>query len=189
MDQQQPPQMPPPQQQMPPQMPPQQQPQWTPPPQQPQGWGGPGYGGPPPRPTGVTLAAIFLIVMGVLVALVGGCAAVGGAAFGQLGSGTDSSGVFGAAGAVLAGLGIFILVLGILSIVAGAGALGGKGWGRWLGVVVSVIFAILLILSGLGSMTGQNGAGFGIGTLVTGVLYALSAYALIAAGQFFAARR
>ena len=64
----------------PPMVPPPAQPQWTPPPQQPTGWGGPGYGGPPPRPTGVTLAAIYLIVMGVLIGLVGGCAAVGGAA-------------------------------------------------------------------------------------------------------------
>ena len=52
--------------QQPQQPPPPQQPQWSPPPQQPMGWGGPGYGGPPPRPTGVTLASIFLIVMGVL---------------------------------------------------------------------------------------------------------------------------
>src|SRR6476620_11336591 len=119
MDQQQPPPPPPPQMPPPPLAPvapPPAQVQWTPPPQQPTGWGGPGYGGPPPRPTGVTLAAIYLIVMGILIGLVGGCAAVGGAAFGSLGAGTENSGAFGALGAFLAGLGIFILILGVISI-------------------------------------------------------------------------
>ncbi|MEX2547901.1 MAG: hypothetical protein WD830_08970 [Chloroflexota bacterium] len=167
----------------------QQQPQWSPPPQQPAGWGGPGYGGPPPRPTGVTLASIYLIVMGVLTSLVGGCATIGGAAFGQIGSGTTNSGPFGAFGAILAGIGIFILILGILGIVAGAGALGGKGWGRWIGIIISVIFAILLILGGITSFTAPDGATSGITTLVIGVLYALTAWALIQASAYFAARR
>ncbi|MEP7360879.1 MAG: hypothetical protein ABI744_04795 [Chloroflexota bacterium] len=145
--------------------------------------------GPAARPTGVTLAAIYLIVMGALTSLLGGCAAIGGAAFGQLGSGTDTSGAFGAFGAVIAGLGIVILVIGILGILAGAGALGGKGWGRWLGIIVSVIFAILFILGGVGSLTANNGMTGGVVTLVLGVLYALSAWALIKASAFFAARR
>jgi hypothetical protein len=165
------------------------QPQWTPPPQQPMGWGGPGYGGPPPRPTGVTLASIFLIVMGVLTSLAGGCAALGGAAFSQVGTGTDSSGAFGALGAFLAGLGIVILILGVLGIVAGAGALGGKGWGRWTGIIISVLFAILLILGGVSSFSTRDGASGGVISLVIGVLYALTAWALIQAGPFFAWRR
>jgi len=169
-------------------MPPQ-QPQWTPPPQQPMGWGGPGYGAPPPRPTGVTLASIFLIVLGVLQGLVGGCTVVGGGAIGSLGAGTQNSGLFGAAGAFLAGLGVFILVIGILQIAAGAGSLGGRGWARWLGIVISVILAVLAILGGLGTITQQNGTGGGIGSLVVGVLYGLTAYALIAAGAWFAAAR
>ncbi|MEO8625323.1 MAG: hypothetical protein ABI452_01355 [Candidatus Limnocylindrales bacterium] len=141
------------------------------------------------RPTGVTLAAIYLIVMGALTSLLGGCAAIGGAALGQIGSGTDSSGMFGGLGTLVAGLGIFILLLGILGIVAGAGALGGKGWGRWIGIIISVIFAILFILGGLGSLTASNGMTSGIVTLVLGVLYALTAWALIKASAFFAARR
>src|SRR5437763_16446616 len=104
-------------QSQPPMPPPPAQPQWSPPPQQPMGWGGPGYAGPPVRPTGVTLAAIYLIVMGVLTALVGSCAAVGGGLLSQAANGTTSSGVFGAAGGILAGLGIFIVVLGVLSII------------------------------------------------------------------------
>ena len=141
------------------------------------------------RPTGVTLAAIYLIVMGVLTGLLGGCAAVGGAAIGQLGSGTDSGSLFGGLGAFVAGLGIFILLLGILGIVAGAGALGGKGWGRWIGIIISIIFAILLILGGIGTFTSTNGMTSGIVSLVLGVLYALSAWALIQASAFFSYRR
>jgi hypothetical protein len=138
---------------------------------------------------GVTLGGIYLIVMGVLISLVGGCATIGGAAFGQIGSGTTSASAFGGIGAFLAGLGIFILILGIISIVAGAGVMGPRGWARWLGIVISVIFAILLILGGLGSLTAQNGMGGAIGSLVVGVLYALTAYALIAAGSYFSYRR
>ncbi len=195
MDQQQPPSAPPPASPPPPQMPPPpaqmppQQPQWTPPPQQPAGWGGPGYGTAPVRPTGVTLAAIFLIIMGVLYGLLGGCTTIGGAGLSQLGAGTENSGIFGAAGGILAGLGVFILIIGILQIAAGAGSLSGRGWARWTGIVISVILAVLLLLGGVSTMTQQNGMTGGIGSIVVGVLYALTAYALIAAGPFFAARR
>src|SRR3954454_10251041 len=95
-------QSPPPQAPM---TPPPAQPQWTPPPQQPVGWGGPGYGGPPMRPTGVTLAAVYLIVMGVLIALVGGCAAAGGAIIGGAGGQSNIPGL-GAVGGAIAVFGI-----------------------------------------------------------------------------------
>src|SRR5438477_12619184 len=113
-------------------------PQWSPPPQQPVGWGGPGYGGPPVRPTGVTLAAIYLIVMGVLTSLFGGCTTLVGGGIGQLGSGTTSGNAFGAVGGLIGGIGIIVLILGILSIIAGAGALSGRGWARWTGIIISV---------------------------------------------------
>ena len=129
-----------------------QQPQWSPPPQQPTGWGAPGYGGAPPRPTGVTLASIYLIVMGVLLVLGGAaCGLAGGALFG-VGSGVDTSGVFGALAGIAVVAGLIAAVLGILQIAAGAGAMGGKGWGRWIGIILSVIFAILFILGGLSAL-------------------------------------
>jgi len=189
MDQQQPPQQAP---QMPveqaPQMPPQQQPQWTPPPQQPTGWGGPSYGAPPPRPTGVTLAGIFLIVMGVLYALGGAaCGLVGG--FAATASGQDTSGILGFFAGLGIVFGIIALILGILQIAAGAGSMGGRGWARVTGIILSVIFAIFAILGGLGSFSSRDGMTTGLTTLVVGVLYALTAYALIRAGSWFAARR
>lgn len=168
---------------------PPQQPQWTPPPQQPMGWGAPGYGGPPVRPMGVTLGSIYLLVLGVLESLVGGCTIVGGSAISSLG-GTDTTGTAGAIAGFVAGIGIFVLVLGILQIVAGAGALGGRGWARWLGIVLSVIFAVLTLLGALGTMIGgNNGITSGLVSLIIGVLYALTAYAFIVAGSYFAARR
>ena len=152
------------------------------------GWGTPGYGGPPVRPMGVTLGSIYLLVIGVLIALVGGCTIIGGSAISSLG-GSDTTGTAGAIAGFVAGFGIFILILGILQIVAGAGALGGRGWARWLGIVLSIIFAIILLLGALGTMASNNGITSGLVTLIIGVLYALTAYAFIAAGQYFAARR
>jgi hypothetical protein len=166
----------------------QQQPQWTPPPQQPMGWGGPGYGGAPVRPTSVTMASIFLIVMGILLSLAGAaCGLLGGAAS-QIGSGTASGNPFAVFGGAIAIIGIIILVLGILSIAAGAGALGGKGWARWTGIVISVILAILLILGGVSSFSAQSGATSGIFTLVIGVLYALTAWSFIKSTAWFSRR-
>ena len=178
----------PPQQPMQPQTPPQQQPQWTPPPQQPTGWGGPGYGAPAPRPTGVTLAGIFLIVMGILYCLGGAaCGLLGGLA--ASGSGQDTTGILGFFAGLGLVLGLVALILGILQIAAGAGSMGGRGWARITGIILSVLFAIGGILGGLGTVTQQNGMSGGLGTLVVGVLYALTAYVLISAGPWFAARR
>ena len=170
----------------------QQQPQWSPPPQQPMGWGGPGYGGPAPRPTGVTLGAIYLIVMGVLLALAGAaCGLLGGAASG--GAGQDPSGLLGFFGGALLIGGIIILVLGILSIAAGAGALGGSGWARWLGVIVSIVFVVFGALAVLGSLGSLNRPGSGgvtslVFTLVITIGYALTAWAFIQASAWFARR-
>jgi hypothetical protein len=137
---------------------------------------------------GVTLGSIYLLVMGILISLVGGCTIAGGSLFSSLDN-ADTNGGFGAFGGFIAGIGIFVLILGILQIVAGAGALGGRGWARWLGIVVAVIFAVLTILGALGSMTANNGITSGLVSLIIGVLYALTAYAFIMAGAFFAARR
>jgi len=174
--------------QQPPQMTPPQQPQWTPPPQQPTGWGGPEYGSSPPRPTGVTLASIFLIVMGVVMTIAAIVSFIGGAAFaGPLG-GDAFLGLF-------AVVGVIILVIAILHFAAGIGSLQGKGWARWTGIILAIVFAILIGLSGLTSLgarpTADNPNPI-VGTIITiaiAVLYALSAFALIRASAFFSYRR
>ena len=172
------------------------QPQWSPPPQQPMGWGGPGYGGPPARPGGVTFAAIFLIVMGVIVTLLSLLAFIGGAALGGLGQG------FGVFGGIVAVLGVILLVVGVLHIASGIGSLQGKGWARWTGVVIAIIMAILLVLGAITSLTappttGVPGAPETAGAnimsviinVILAVLYALAAWALIKATAYFAWRR
>jgi len=143
----------------------QQQPQWSPPPQQPTGWGGPGYSGPPPRPTGVTLAAIFLIVIGVLLLLAGVLALAGGAMFANMFQGQDGGPLAG----VFAFIGVIILFWAILHLVGGIGSLQGKGWGRWTGIVVAVITVIFGVLGLLGSM-GRTDAG-GLSTRSSSSLY------------------
>ena len=170
------------------------QPQWTPPPQQPAGWGGPGYGGAPPRPTAVTLAAIYLIVMGVLLALGGAACGLlgGGLSAVDPGTGTPGGNPFAVLGGAIAVFGIIVLILGILSIAAGAGALGGRGWARWTGVVVSVLFVILgvlLILGSLGNMDASGGVTSLVFWVIITVAYALTAWALISASAYFSYRR
>jgi len=162
----------------------QQQPQWSPPPQQPTGWGGPGYGGPPARPTGVTLAGIFLIVMGVLALLAGVLALAGGAMFANMFQGPDG-GLFAG---LFAFIGVIILFWAILHLVGGIGSLQGKGWGRWTGIVVAVITVIFGVLGLLGSM-GRTDAGGLVFQVVFIALYALTAWALIKASGYFSARR
>ena len=100
-----------------------------------------------------------------------------------------TSGVGGFLGGSLLVISLIALLIGILQIAAGVGSLGGKGWGRWTGIIISVILAILLILGGVSSLGVSNGMTSGVTTLVLGVIYALSAWALIQAGSFFAFRR
>lgn len=163
-----------------------QQPGWAPPPQQQQGWGQSGYSAPPPRPTGVTLASIFLIIMGVLWALGGAACSIGGGAIGGMDF-QQFEGLGGAIGGALLVAGIIGIVIGIAQILAGAGALSGKGWARVTGIIVAAVAAVLLILGGLSGL-GEDAAS-GVVTLVIGVLYALAAWAFIQAGPYFAYRR
>ncbi len=160
-----------------------QQPQWSPPPQQPAGWGA-GGAAPAERPVGTTLAAIYLIVMGVLFGLFGACVGLIGGTFAGVDVGTgDGGNPFAALGVGVALFGIIVLVVGILSIVAGAGIMSRKGWARWTGVVVAVVLAVIAALIGVAALDGS--AGGGTFFLVVAVLYALSAYALFAARQYF----
>lgn len=135
---------------------------------------------------GVTLGAIFLIVIGALVTLGGACVALAGGMLGGAGV-NDPSGLFGAiAGMALIG-GIIVVVIGVLHIVAGAGALGGRSWARWLGIVLSVIMAILLGLSGLTALT--QDAGSAVVSLVLAALFAGTAWAFFQASSYFLLRR
>ena len=57
-----------------------------------------------------------------------------------------------AVGGALAVLGIVILVFAVVEVLGGFGALLGKGWGRFLGILYSLVFGVgllLIISSGL----------------------------------------
>ena len=166
----------------------QQQPQWSPPPQQPAGWGGPGYGGPPPRPTGVTLASIFLIVMGVLLLLGALLAFAGGAMFGSMLGSAQGGGLFAG---LFAFLGVIVLIFAILHLAGGIGSLQGKGWGRWTGIVTAILLVIFLVLGLVGSFSAPGGTNVtGLVTQIVFIaLYALTAWVLIQASAYFAFRR
>lgn len=134
--------------------------------------------GPVSRPLGVTLSAIWFYFLGVVLILV---AAAALALTGFLDSyfGADSGGF-------LAGLGIFLAVViglfAVLFLLTGWGVWTGRGWGRILGIILSV----LGILGGLNSLTAKDG-------LVSGVImiaiWAGVIYALWMAKAFFSSRR
>jgi hypothetical protein len=156
------------------------------------GWGGPGYAAPPPRPLGVTLASIFLLVMGVLFLLGGACSAAFGGVFsgaeGQIGDQLPPGALGWLTGALFF-VAILALIFGIAQIAAGAGAIAGRGWARWTGIIFSIILALFIILIGVSSMSTRDGAGVAITFVVIGVFYALTAWALIQAGSWFGWRR
>lgn len=158
-------------------------------PQPQSGWNqGAGYAIAPPRPGGVTFAGIFLIVMGVLGLLVSLLLFLGGAAFGNLFNEIEGLGAL--VGGVLTVVAVIVLVWALLHLAGGIGALQGKGWGRATGIVVSVIAVILFLLGLLGSLGAVQMEGAGLGfNIAMVVLYGISAWSLMKAGPYFAARR
>jgi hypothetical protein len=175
--------------QTPPPMPP---PQWTPPPQQPVGWGGPVYTAPPSRPIGLTLAAAYLLVMGLFVAgILGGCGLIIGTAI-LAGAASENQGGFGA---VAFGVGVFPLIVGILSIAAGIGTFVRAGFARWLGIISGALAALyfgvlaLLFITLKEIATDQNPlSGAGIVLAAIAVLYVLVVVAYLFAGSYFSNR-
>jgi hypothetical protein len=156
----------------------QQQPQWSPPPQQAAGWGGGGMG-PVSRPLGVTLSAIWFYFLGVVLILI---AAAALALTGFLDSyfGTADGGNF------LAGLGIFLAVViglfAVLFLLTGWGVWTGRGWGRILGIILSV----LGVLGGLSGLSAKDGL---VGGVIQIAIWAGVIYALWMAKAFFSSRR
>lgn len=145
---------------------------------------------------GVALASLFLGFWGLLFTLVGILFLVGGAGLTELIrndpqlTGIDPAqidqvmGVFGV-GAVI------MLLIGIPHLLAALGAPLHKGWGRWLGVTVSILGILLgvLILSGGSSSTVVNDQRVTVNTLGPALFvivpYALSLLALIFSRRHF----
>lgn len=103
------------------------------------------------RPTGVTILAVLEFLIG-LFSLLGGLVAVAGAAFVGL------VGVAALAVVALA-LGVFLVIMGIFSLLIGYGLWTGKSW-AW---TIGVIFSILGIIGGIISLaTGNTGSIVGL---------------------------
>ena len=155
------------------------------------------------RPGRVTAASIILIVLGAFSILFGLIALLGGAMFagaaGDPGVQAQLPGLPGALGGVLIVFAIILLAWGILEIVSGAKALGGRNWARITGIVLSVIGLLLFVLGIVGSMgapqavEGVEGAetGGAVGLIINALVaaaYAFVIWAYATAGSWFASR-
>lgn len=98
----------------------------------------------PSRPTGVTILAVLEFIVGIF-ALLGGTGALVGSAF---------AGVFGygALTGLLAALGVFLLLTGILALIVGWGMWTGKGWAWAVGLVLAAIGIVSSLVSLPGSI-------------------------------------
>ena len=138
------------------------------------------------------IAGLFILLLGLVWGAIGALLVVGGTAFHFLTDrfsllNTDTTDVATAGnvvGGVIAGLGIVILVLAIVEVLGGLGALFGKTWGRVLGILYSLVFGAFLLIGLTGSMQAagdvagaDNAAGTGL--IVVLVMFLLYLYSLI----------
>jgi len=134
------------------------QPAWPPPPAEP-------VAEPPPqRPGWVTTSAVILLIVGALSALVGALMLVLGVAIGPAWTdmmsgqpgieGIDPAMMTGIMTGSLVALAVIALLWATGTVAAGVGILGGRGWARVLGIVLSIIGLLVtgvLLASVLGS--------------------------------------
>ncbi len=116
----------------------------------------------PPRPLGVTLLAIFAILVGIFGLLIG-VAIVGLSAL------IDTSALLGTGGGILTGLGLIIggvvMVFSLIWLAVGFGFLNGKGWAWTLGMV----FSVLSILGAI-AFTALGNYGSIVGVVLWGMM-------------------
>jgi hypothetical protein len=123
------------------------------------------------------LGGLFLLLIGLLWAVVGGAFIAGGALLKGVLDVNDLPGFGDALGGALAVIGIVILVFAIIEILGGIGALIGKDWARWIGVIYALIFgsfSLLILVSGSRASDVSNNGALGaiVFFLVHVVLYA-----------------
>lgn len=127
----------------------------------------------------VVAGAAFLLVVGVLFALIGALFGVfAGLVVGGLGGGIDAEGsgapIAGAVGGMAVVVGLAVLAWGIVQVVAGAGMLAHRRWGRVLGLIVGVV--------GLGFYGLALANGLAAGTVDLLNVAVVAGYALVALG-------
>ena len=139
----------------------------------------------------VIVAALFLLVIGVLTALAGAILFLGGSLLGQVANAETNIGVFGALGGFIAGVAALVIVWALLEIFGAFGMLLRRGWGRAIGFIVGVIgaiftgFALVASLASLGGPDGGSTAGGVAVVLVVFLGYLLTVFALLRGGGHF----
>jgi len=139
----------------------------------------------------VIVAALFLLVIGVLTAVAGAILMIGGNVLGQVGTAETGSGVFGALGGFIAGIAVVVIVWALLEIFGAFGMLLRRGWGRAIGFIVGVIGAIFTgfaLVASLASLGGADGGSTASGVAVVLVVflgYLLTVFALLRGGGHF----
>jgi len=138
------------------------------------------------------IAGLLLLLLGLFWGAIGALLIVGGTAFHFLTdrisvlNTTDANSVNAAGnvvGGVIAGFGVVMLVLAVVEVLGGIGALFGKGWGRVIGILYSLVFGAFLLLaltSGTRAATDAGAdSGAGSGLIVILVMFLLYLYALV----------
>ncbi len=102
------------------------------------------------RPLGVTILAVFDILVGIFPVYLGVVYIIAAGFVAQMGGslgGWGMPGFFALFGAFILPLGLILLVLGILAVVVGWGFWKGRGWAWTFGLVLYVIGTVLGVRS------------------------------------------
>jgi hypothetical protein len=135
------------------------------------------------------LAGLFLVLLGLFWGLIGVVLIIGGSAFrsfldnfGPLNSDTNTVDAAGnIVSGVFVGIGIVMLVLAIVEVLGGFGAILGKTWGRIIGILYSLVFGAFLLIGLTGSTRASDlsdGDARG-GVIFLLVMFLLYLYALV----------
>ena len=139
----------------------------------------------------IIVAALFLLVIGVLTALAGAILMISGSLLGQAVNTETNSGVFGAISGFIAGVAVIVIVWALLEIFGAFGMFVRRGWGRAIGFIVGFIGAIftgLALVASLASLGGADGGSTAGGVIVILVVflgYVLTVVSLMRGGGHF----
>jgi len=98
---------------------------------------------------------VFLVLLGLFWGAIGVVLIIGGSAFRSIidqfgplnASNNDIDTAGNIVGGVFVGIGIVILILAIVEVLGGFGALLGKTWGRLIGILYSLVFGAFLLVA------------------------------------------
>ncbi|HYC07554.1 MAG TPA: hypothetical protein VEG29_06480 [Candidatus Binatia bacterium] len=92
-------------------------------------------------------AGLLLLLIGVFWGVVGVGFVAGGQVLKGLVDPAQVPGLGDAVGTAFAAIGIVFIFFAFWEILGGIGAIAGKGWGRWIGIIYSLLFGIASLLS------------------------------------------